>query len=541
MDTATKPASVPPPARDALARLTWFGPRYGFAAILLALAGSFFVFGYASAYWRNADMDFMVIYNALALNDGRPQLYFDHPAYLTILSVKVWFQLLHALGWLDAWTLSAIPPATDRAAFDAAMQAAVRAGRVLALLTATGCVAIFHALIRRIVRDWQVALLATLAFAFSGGVAVHLRILRSELIAAFGMVFALMLLIVVGRRSATWRPLAIALAAASCVLGLENKVHAVLLIAALPALLLPFGSAESASRGPWIRPVGWLLAAGTVLLAVLAAGTAKPLIVAGLAPQALADAGLRPIGSPGTYQSVLLLWILAGMATYAMVWRVSVPETIAAMAAALGGAALGLLALNVSYNIGDVVAVMNPLERMLSFADPETATATAGGVTGIVRLLFEGIGMVLARLTFVLHASARPTVFLTWLIIPGIVYAWRRGERQTAVQALLLLLAAIGIDALGIRRGLKTEYFIFTDPLIILAGAVLLDRLDEIRTWRLAFPVGAALCAIHFVLAHAEPVHYMTKQRGPEEICLWNKSYMPLLPLPWCPEPPPRT
>jgi len=60
--------------------------------------------------------------------------------------------------------------------------------------------------------------------------------------------------------------------------------------------------------------------------------------------------------------------------------------------------------------------------------------------------------------------------------VPGIVLAWRRGERQTAIQALVLLLAAIGIDALGVRRGLEIGIFCFTDPLIILAGAILLDR-----------------------------------------------------------------
>ena len=86
---------------------------------------------------------------------------------------------------------------------------------------------------------------------------------------------------------------------------------------------------------------------------------------------------------------------------------------------------------------------------------------------------------VLARYTFVLHSSPRPTVFLTWLIVPGIIVAWRRGERLAAIQALALLLAAIGIDALGIRRGLKSEYFIFTDPLIIIAGAILLDCLSD--------------------------------------------------------------
>ena len=137
-------------------------------------------------------------------------------------------------GLLDAYSLSAIPPATDAAAFDAAMTQAVRAGRVLAFLIATGCVLIFAGLARRIVRDWRVALLATLAFAFSGGIAVHSRILRSELVAACPVIFALMILIAIGRRASLARPLGMAAAAGLCVLGLENKVQAILLIGTLP-------------------------------------------------------------------------------------------------------------------------------------------------------------------------------------------------------------------------------------------------------------------------------------------------------------------
>src|SRR6202030_1807212 len=208
----TEPNNVS--AKDAFDRLTFLGWRWGLAAIVAGLAASFFLFGYALIYWRNADMDFMVIYNALALNDGKPQLFFDHTAYITILSVKLWFRLLHALGLLDAWSLSAIPPASNAAAFDAAMTSAVRAGRVLALLIATGCVLIFAGLIRLIVRDWRVALIATFAFAFSGGIAVHSRILRSELVAACPLIFALMILIAAGRSRSVARPLAMAVAAA---------------------------------------------------------------------------------------------------------------------------------------------------------------------------------------------------------------------------------------------------------------------------------------------------------------------------------------
>ncbi len=97
-------------------RLTFLGWCGGLAAIVAGLAVSFLLFGYAVIYWRNADMDFMVIYSALVMNDGKPQAFFDHTAYLTILTVKSWFTLLHGLGLLDAWTLSAIPPATDVAA-----------------------------------------------------------------------------------------------------------------------------------------------------------------------------------------------------------------------------------------------------------------------------------------------------------------------------------------------------------------------------------------------------------------------------------------
>jgi hypothetical protein len=126
-------------------------------------------------------------------------------------------------------------------------------------------------------------------------------------------------------------------------------------------------------------------------------------------------------------------------------------------------------------------------------------------------------------------------VFLIWLIVPGIVCAWRRGKRQVALQASVLMLAALGIDTLNVQRGLKAEYFIFTDPLIIIAGAVLLDCLQDLRFHRWAVPIAATLFGLHIAVGQAEPVKYALKRTGPEPICQWNRYYMPLLPLPWCP------
>ncbi len=525
-------------AKDAFDRLNFLGWRWGLTAIVAGLATSFFLFGYALVYWRNADMDFMVIYNALVLNDGKPQRFFDHTAYITILSVQYSFRLLHGLGLLDAWTLSAIPPASDVAGFDAAMTSAVRAGRLLALLTATGCVLIFAGLIRGVVRDWRVAMMAIFAFAFSGGVAVHSRILRSELVAACPVVFALLILIVVGRRASLARPLAMAVAAALCVLGLENKVQAILLIGALPILIMPFGSSTGASVTFWRHsPWRWLATIVAAVAAIAAASAAWPVIATGLDRALLEAAQFRALllGRFGIYQAALLILIGGCMVVYAVIWRISVAETLASMFTMAAGASIALLALNFEYNTGNVIAVVNPLEKMLVFADANTAdVANASGPWGILSLL-DGIGSVLARYTFVLHPSPRPTTFLPWLIVPCIVHAWSRGERLVAVQALLLLLSAIGIDTLTVRRGLKTEYFIFTDPLIILACAILLESLSDLGFHKWAYPIATALSVLHIAVGQADPVKYATKRSGPESICEWNRDYLPLLPLPWCP------
>src|SRR6267143_6545569 len=89
MNQSSAPASPNTPqidaAKDVFDRLIFLGWRWGLTAIVAGLAVSFFLFGYALVYWRNADMDLMVIYNALVLIDGKPQQFFDHPAHLAAL------------------------------------------------------------------------------------------------------------------------------------------------------------------------------------------------------------------------------------------------------------------------------------------------------------------------------------------------------------------------------------------------------------------------------------------------------------------------
>lgn len=521
-------------SQDALDRLTPFGWSGGLAFILAFCFLSFLLCGYYVVYWRNADMDFMVIYSALAINDSDSRSFYDHPAYLTILSVKTWFRLLHELQLLDAWTLSAIPSVNDAHAFDAAMTRAVRAARTVAAFIVGALVLCFATLARRIVSDLRITTCAVFAFAISGSVQMHLRILRSEMIAGSFCILALMLLIIAARRGTVWRPLTIAAAGALCVLAIENKVQAILLVAALPALALPFGTASSLSVAFWRSgPAAWTAAALAALAAAAAGALAWPLISTGLDSSVAIDAGLKPVvaGRFGIYQAVLLFWIVGCMISFAAFWRVSIPETAASICTVAAAASVSLLVLKIQYTINDAVIVLNPLEKMMTYVDAPDA---AGSPIGAVGLLLSGLFGVIRRYTFVLYSSPRPAVFLTWLVIPGIVYAWRRGEKQVACQACLLMLAAIGIDAIGLRRGLKVEYFIFTDPLIILAGMILLERMTHLRFHPWAFPIGAALIFVHLVISQAEPVKMALKQSGAESICNWRQSYFPKLELPWC-------
>ena len=105
-----------------------------------------------------------------------------------------------------------------------------------------------------------------------------------------------------------------------------------------------------------------------------------------------------------------------------------------------------------------------------------------------------------------------------------------------AVQWFAMTIAlVIAYVVLGVRRGLKSEYFIFTDPLIILAGAFLLERMPDLRLRKWAYPIALILFTLQIVISQAEPIKYALMRRGPEPICEWNQHYLPLMPLPWCP------
>jgi hypothetical protein len=212
---------------------------------------SFFLFGYWYPWWRIADMDFWMVYNAFLLNDGLPQEYFDHTGYLSILLLSGWFRFLHAIGILDVHALSELPPVNDTIAFARAWTYATQAGRLVSLGLAIIFVLAFAYLMRIFIRNWRVVALATFLLAFSGGLTMEERIIRTELLSAGCLSTALLILLIAAQRPRlVWRPLLIGLAGFLSVLAIINKVQAIFLICAFPIVVLPFGvHLESAMYG----------------------------------------------------------------------------------------------------------------------------------------------------------------------------------------------------------------------------------------------------------------------------------------------------
>lgn len=529
-------------ARSALQRVV----PYTWARHLLLICGvmlaSFLIAGFWFPYWRVADMDFFVVYNAFLLNTPLPQEFFDHPAYLSILLLSYWLKALHGLGLLHVYTFPGVPALSDAAGFANAWTQATRAGRVLSFLFAVGFVLSFAYLLRALVRDWRVAILGGFMLAFSGGMAMQMRIMRSELLCAALFTSAVLLLMIVATRGPRWwRPALVGCAAVLVTLAIENKVQMFLLACALPVLLIFVGPETKPARGMWNDARrAWPLLIVTAAVALVAGYLARDLIAVGFshttAPRLFFTA--RPVVTYA-YWALVVVWFTLGMIAYGISWRVAPLEVATAMLAAVAGCMIGLLALDASYNVNNVVAVFHPLEHMAVYATWAHTQLGTGAFFDTAHLAFlpGAIAGVAARVTFILHPSTRPTIFLQWFVIGAIIIAMRRRNWRLVLPVAALMLTVWGIDALDMGRGLKQEYFTLTDPLVIIAAALLVVGLADLPYHRWAYPIAFALIVVHLVMSQAEPAKKLIKTDGPEVICNFYYYAARVEHFPFCPPP----
>jgi hypothetical protein len=227
------------------------------------------------------------------------------------------------------------------------------------------------------------------------------------------------------------------------------------------------------------------------------------------------------------------------MTAYAVMWRVPPAATAAAVASVVTGVSLGLLSLEIRFQEQNLLAATHPIEHMFVFAswaspgladEPQILNPTLFG------LLVRGTISSMVEHASFLHPSHRPTLLLEWLAIVGSVVLWRRGDRAAPVQVGMLLMLAWGLDALSTLRGHSPDmYFIYSDPLLIIAAALVAARFPQMHKSLPAQILAVCLFSASIVWAHTQPGTRFSVRAPPVEPCSWLTSYLKGLDgLPFC-------
>jgi hypothetical protein len=505
--------------------------RTTLAAIVLGIIVSVIACGYFMPYWRKVDQDVVLAYQGFLFNDGAPQNYFDHTGYLFYLAIGAWYALLHAIGLMPIAAASALPPTSDLEAFNAAWTTGVRAGRVFSMLLVCGFVLAFYTLVRRLYADRRIGVIAALALAVSGSAMLHARMLRTELMSALFTTLALLCALIAAQEPRRGRQgLMLAGAGLCAMLALETKIQALIVLLAFPPIVVAFGSPPDAKShgGGYGRAVALALAA-----ALLIPFAANVLWRAWEAPGVLyPQLGMLP---RGFYQIVLMAWPVAWSFVFAWAWGRRMTDAALAVVALAAGAALGVMVLLLRYEPANLAAITHPVEHMFAFttvSHPElTGSTVSAGVLGqIGPALLEGFGSHF----FVLNPTARPTLLVEWFALAMALPAWKRGRHLAALRVLVLVGAAWGIDSVFALRGLKDAYLAYTDPLLILAGALMLKENPGLFASRKARAWGGALLGLSLLWSHVEPIKMTLSKRDPAIACDWLPTYLPAVQFPFC-------
>ena len=482
------------------------------AVILGGMVLSLMLIGLRSPFWARAASDLVSAYEGLLYNQGVPQEFLAYPAVLSGQLLGLWYRLLHAVGLLAIDRVSDLPQAPTVAQFDVIWQALITWARVYSLLLGMIYVGVFMVLINRLTGAFQIAALAGVALAFSSGVALEFRIIRSELLSSGLIAIALLATILAAReRGETARLAWLALAGFCTALGYIEKVQALLPAMAIPFIALAFppiaATGATVSGDEALSRQQWRTAAVIGALALVCLIPVLRLMLWGMAAMPThAYIGYPPLGGgmSGRYQWLIALWVGGAMLAYGWYWRVRPAETAAALAAVVLGLALGLAVLFLRSHPQVVVAVANPLEHLQAHAGALGAGLPSDSLFGAVGKLIGTVATALAIHTLVFYPSHRPTLIVEWLAIAAAVVLWHRGDRQRCLQIAVLLVSAFGLDGLFSLRQYKVFYLPFTDPLIIVAGAIAATPFLGLLVQRNIQQITMVLMTVYVVWGHAQ-------------------------------------
>jgi hypothetical protein len=464
-------------------------------------------FAFRWSYFRTPDPDLILAYHALIFSDGLPQEFFDHTAYIYLLALSGWNDMLHALGLLPVHTISGLNRIHDVTRYTEAWTEIIEAGRAMMIASAVVVIALFTALVAWWRRDWRLGLIGGALLAGATGTMSEYYVLRTELMSSCFVWSALLLVLIADRQKTTWGRLWPLVIAGLCVvLAVATKVQASLALLTLPVLILALAQRPSEVR---LRPFSISRgSAGAVIVLGAVALIAAAVMVHGAVGQGVGNgggavAGYKPFifGRFGIYQPIIALYVVGAMWLYASRRGLDFLTTLSGMAAIGLGLSLGVFCFWIKYDARNIIAAVNPIEHMFVFSGAvyeniASQSNVFGGAlvgrlaNGFVQVLQEHLGI----------GSIKNTTVLEWLILAGLIAAHRDQDRRWMGQVVLLLAAGWALQCAFSLRALSYWYFTYSDPFLVLAAVIVAARwIDRVRLiGAKAVAIAALALALYF-------------------------------------------
>ena len=91
------------------------------------------------------------------------------------------------------------------------------------------------------------------------------------------------------------------------------------------------------------------------------------------------------------------------------------------------------------------------------------------------------------------------------------------------------------LDAVFTLHGLQTGYFVYTDPLLIFAAALVLACFPGLQIQKRTQNMGLVLLVVYVVWAHLEPIKAsLLLHDHPRNACLWLPGMLSRVQFPFC-------
>ena len=159
---------------------------------LISVVTSLFLLGEQTRDWSQyADQDLTLAYNALLVNEGYKQEYYDHPGFFTIRFLAILIKIKFLLGYSDIQTISDL---NNNPSLFSGFTDIVSTGHFLSFVSAGTTVFFLYLYSRAIIKSSLSAFYIALATLISGSVLSHFIHLRTEMIACLILYVAMYLL-----------------------------------------------------------------------------------------------------------------------------------------------------------------------------------------------------------------------------------------------------------------------------------------------------------------------------------------------------------